>query len=73
MRSRDTTFVKRVTGRLVAIAAGCMVAATAHAATYYSQGSLAPNLTASWNSARDGSGVAPADFATGDAFVIQNA
>ncbi|HNT77948.1 MAG TPA: PKD domain-containing protein [Anaerolineae bacterium] len=42
------------------------------ATTYYSQGSLAPNLTTSWNSARDGTGSAPANFTAGDVFVIQD-
>jgi hypothetical protein len=40
---------------------------------YYSRGSLAPNLTANWNSNRDGSsGNAPSDFTSGSVFVIQN-
>ncbi|HTO90999.1 MAG TPA: putative Ig domain-containing protein, partial [Candidatus Sulfotelmatobacter sp.] len=40
-------------------------------ATFYSQGSLAADSLVSWNSERDGSGTAPLDFASGDAFVIQ--
>ena len=50
-------------------------AAHVHAAstTYYSQGSLAPNLTTSWNSSRGGSGSPPTNFTTaGDVFVIQS-
>lgn len=39
---------------------------------YYSQGSLAPNLTSSWNTVRGGGGSAPANFTGGDIFVIQN-
>lgn len=39
---------------------------------YYSRGSLAPNLTASWSTTRDGLGLPPADFVSGDIFVIQN-
>ena len=40
---------------------------------YYSRGNLAPNLTTSWNSNRDGSsGSTPSDFASGSIFVIQN-
>ena len=46
---------------------------SAWAATYFSQGSLAPNLTASWNTVRAGGGAAPANFTAGDVFVIQNA
>lgn len=42
-------------------------------ATYYSQGSLAPNLTSSWNSQRTGGGSSPIDFSTGSVtYVIQN-
>ena len=45
-----------------------------HAAgtTYYSQGSLAPNLTTSWNTIRGGGGAQPVTFTGGDAFVIQD-
>lgn len=40
--------------------------------TYYSTGNLAANLLTSWNSARDGSGSAPANFTTStDVFIIQ--
>jgi hypothetical protein len=39
--------------------------------TYYSQGNLDATLTTSWNSARDGSGSAPANFISGDIFIIQ--
>jgi hypothetical protein len=42
------------------------------ATTYYSQGSLAPDLTSSWNSNRGGGGSTPANFTSGDVFVIQN-
>ncbi len=45
---------------------------TGFAATYYSQGSIAPNLTASWNTVRAGGGTSPANFTSGDIFVIQN-
>ena|GEM_PF-1981113 len=40
--------------------------------TYYSQGSLAPNLTTSWNTVRGGGGSAPANFTGGDIFVVQS-
>ena len=40
--------------------------------TYYSQGNLAPNLTTSWGTIREGGGSAPAGFTGGDVFVIQN-
>lgn len=40
--------------------------------TYYSQGSLTPQLVESWNTDRLGGGSPPANFITGDIFVIQN-
>jgi len=40
--------------------------------TYFSQGSVAPDVTTNWNSQRNGSGSPPADFVSGDIFVIQN-
>src|SRR5437016_165030 len=43
------------------------------ATTYYSQGSLNPALTASWNTVHAGGGSSPANFTAGDIFVIQNA
>ena len=51
----------------------CYVSRTARAAgtTYYSQGNLAPNLTSSWNTIRGGGGFAPANFTSGDIFVVQ--
>jgi len=54
---------------LIALAAA---APAVWAATYYSQGSLTPESTSSWDSNRGGGGSAPADFASGDVFVIQN-
>jgi hypothetical protein len=51
----------------------CFALFTAKATTYYSEGSLAPNTEANWNSNRDGtSGSTPGDFTSGDIFVIQN-
>ena len=44
---------------------------TASATTYYSQGSLAPNLTSSWNSITGGGGTTPTGFTTADVFVVQ--
>ncbi|HEX8723343.1 MAG TPA: hypothetical protein VF736_22185, partial [Pyrinomonadaceae bacterium] len=41
-------------------------------ATYYSRGSLPPELVTSWSSTRDGLGTPPPSFAAGDAFVIQD-
>jgi len=41
--------------------------------TYYSRGNLAPDLTSSWNSNRDGSsGTTPSNFTSGAVFAIQN-
>src|ERR1043166_8304969 len=45
--------------------------ATEAATTYYSQGSLDPALTASWNTVRAGGGASPGNFTAGDTFVIQ--
>ena len=60
--------VKRVTMLLLLMILGV----GAFAATYYSQGSLAANLTTSWNTNRAGGGSAPSNFTTaGDVFVIQ--
>jgi autotransporter-associated beta strand protein len=42
------------------------------ATTYYSTGSADVNTLTHWNTARDGTGSSPADFASGDAFAIQN-
>jgi fibronectin-binding autotransporter adhesin len=39
---------------------------------YYSKGSLAPNLTGSWTTKRDGSGTNPTNFTSGNIFVVQN-
>src|SRR5438874_9122589 len=46
---------------------------TKAATTYYSQGSLNPALTTSWNTVRAGGGSSPANFTAGDTFVIQSA
>src|SRR5437773_11916730 len=46
-------------------------AGSAWAATYYSQGSLDPNVTTNWNSIRLGGGSSPANFTSGDVFAIQ--
>lgn len=44
-----------------------------NAAIYYSKGNVDPTVLANWNSDRDGtSGTFPADFVSGDVFVIQN-
>src|SRR4051812_30651405 len=42
------------------------------AVTYYSQGSLNPAATTSWNTVRAGGGAAPTGFTSGDVFVIQS-
>ena len=60
-----------VAGLLGVVPAPRALAATS-ATTYYSQGSLAPNLTSSWNSNRGGGGSTPANFTSGDKFIIQN-
>ena len=40
--------------------------------TYYSTGSADVNTLTHWTNVRDGTGTSPADFASGDAFFIQN-
>src|SRR2546421_965145 len=40
--------------------------------TFYSRGSLPPELLASWSDQADGSGLPPTDFTSGDTFVIQD-
>ena len=40
--------------------------------TYYSNGSGDPAVTTNWKSNRDGTGSSPANFTTGEAFVIEN-
>lgn len=42
-----------------------------NASIFYSQGSLAPELTVSWNDARTGGGNSPLNFSSGDVFVVQ--
>ena len=49
-----------------------LISAAALGATYYSQGSVAPNVLGSWNTIRGGGGTSPANFNGGDEFVIQN-
>ncbi len=39
---------------------------------YYSQGSVAPNTLANWNTIRLGGGTTPANFTSGNIFVVQN-
>ena len=51
---------------------GLPVARVYAGATYYSQGSLAPNQLSSWSTLNEGGGSAPANFTSGDVFVIQN-
>ncbi|MBK7375305.1 MAG: autotransporter-associated beta strand repeat-containing protein [Chitinophagaceae bacterium] len=39
--------------------------------TYYSNGDNAPNLVGSWKTNRDGTGTSPANFTSGNIFIIQ--
>src|SRR5580765_4566741 len=39
--------------------------------TYYSVNSVSPNLTTTWHINRNGTGASPANFTSGDIFVIQ--
>ncbi|MBX7045165.1 MAG: T9SS type A sorting domain-containing protein [Ignavibacteria bacterium] len=49
-----------------------VVSQFAYGTTYYSQGSVTPTTTTNWNSVRAGGGSSPANFTSGDIFVIQN-
>jgi hypothetical protein len=40
--------------------------------TYYSQGSITPEVTSNWNDIRAGGGNSPMNFTSGDVFVVQN-
>src|SRR5207247_7616662 len=53
---------------LLAVSVGSAWATT----TYYSQGSVDPTVNTNWNSIRAGGGSTPANFTSGDVFVIQN-
>ena len=65
------TVLPRLLAVIVLLLAGGF-APWAQATVYYSQGSLAPNLVANWNSARAGGSNAPANFTTaGNQFVVQ--
>src|SRR5262245_34528617 len=66
------SLIKRVVVFLAAAFCLGVISTTTSATTFYSQGSLAPNLTTSWNSIRAGGGSTPANFTSGDTFVIQN-
>jgi hypothetical protein len=49
-----------------------LIATPASATTYFSQGSVTPNTLTNWNTVRAGGGTSPANFASGDTFVIQD-
>jgi len=67
-------FRRLALGLAGAVGALALCAAAAHATgtKFYSQGSLAADSLASWNSERDGSGVPPSSFADADSFVVQS-
>jgi len=73
----NSFFVSRLARRCVGVVATLSLifiagSAWAAGATYYSQGSLAPEAPASWNTVRAGGGTDPTDFTGGDVFVIQS-
>ena len=68
LRSRTRLLAAAVFASMFAVA----TSGSAWAVTYYSQGSLAPNLVTSWNSIRGGGGLPPLNFTSGDVFVIQS-
>ena len=70
LRNRFGARLATIAGLVGVLLATC--GATAWGATYYSQGSVAPNLVANWNTVRGGGGSAPVNFTSGDVFVIQN-
>ncbi len=43
-----------------------------HANTYYSTNGAAPNATTGWHTNRNGTGSSPANFTSGDIFIIQS-
>jgi CSLREA domain-containing protein len=73
---------RRARRAVIFLAALCLFAASASlflyvrgraaATTFYSQGSLPPELFTSWNTQRGGGGSPPTSFTDGDTFVIQN-
>src|SRR5918996_721064 len=70
--SISQVFLKRIAPLLAATLGLALMCGIASAATYYSQGSVAPNTLANWNTNRLGGGAAPASFVVaGDIFVIQ--
>ena len=73
MSPRTSLRILERIGRMAAIAAlPFLLAASASAGTFYSQGSLDATALPSWNSVRAGGGTAPVDFASGDVFVVQD-
>ena len=58
--------------KLIALIPVIFLSASTFAATYYSKGSLAANSLSNWSLTRDGSGASPANFTSGDHFVIQD-
>ena len=63
---------KSGTLKVLLVVVGMVWGVGAWGATYYSKSGVAPNLTTSWNTNRDGtSGTAPANFTSGDIFVVQ--
>ncbi|MCC6348679.1 MAG: putative Ig domain-containing protein, partial [Candidatus Eisenbacteria bacterium] len=74
MSPRTSRCILERIGRVALLAAlPVLLAASAYAGTFYSQGSLDATALTSWNSVRAGGGTQPADFASGDVFVVQNA
>src|SRR5579885_947238 len=78
-RRKSARSIKSIANVLTALAALCALASAllytqtrAAGTTFYSQGSLPPEVLASWNTQRNGSGTPPASFTNGDTFVIQN-
>ena len=73
---------RRARRAVIFLAALCVLTASAStfiyvrgraaAATFYSQGSLPPELFTSWSTQRGGGGAQPTSFTDGDTFVIQN-
>jgi hypothetical protein len=63
---------KKLLTRLMVSALMVVLTQSAFATTYYSTSSAAMSATANWNTVRDASGTAPANFTTlGDLFIIQ--
>ena len=69
VRRNNSSFLYRT---VLIVLLGMLFSGQIWAATYYSNGSQAPNVTANWWSNTNGTGTHPANFTGNDIFTIQN-